>query len=186
MGWAVKLAPHIHMDEYKHSRLKNTLNAAGLGMTPEEYTAFAIVKAAAVMLGVLPCLFLFPLLALVVILLAVMVYFKEIRRADEKLSGKRDEIESELPRFVATITQELANSRDVLSMVEHYKQNAGATFAAELDILTAICALVPTRRTDTPLRPASIRRYSPMWLEDSLVCCEETMASTTSKCSPMT
>lgn len=67
----------------------------------------------------------------------VMVYFKEIRRADEKLSGKRDEIESELPRFVATITQELANSRDVLSMVEHYKQNAGATFAAELDILTA-------------------------------------------------
>ena len=88
MGWAVKLAPHIHMDEYKHSRLKNTLNAAGLGMTPEEYTAFAIVKAAAVMLGVIPCLFLFPLLALVVILLAVMVYFKEIRRADEKLSGQ--------------------------------------------------------------------------------------------------
>ena len=36
MGWAVKLAPHIHMDEYKHSRLKNTLNAAGLGMTPEQ------------------------------------------------------------------------------------------------------------------------------------------------------
>lgn len=28
--------------------------------------------------------------------------------------------------------------------------------------------------------------YSPMWLEDSLVCCEETMASTTSKCSSMT
>ena len=26
MGWAVKLAPHIHMDEYKRSRLKNTLN----------------------------------------------------------------------------------------------------------------------------------------------------------------
>ena len=91
MGWAVKLAPHIHMDEYKHSRLKNTLNAAGLGMTPEEYTAFAIVKAAAVMLGVIPCLFLFPLLALVVILLAVMVYFKEIRRADENClaSGMR-------------------------------------------------------------------------------------------------
>ena len=137
MGWAVKLAPHIHMDEYKHSRLKNTLNAAGLGMTPEEYTAFAIVKAAAVMLGVFPCLFLFPLLALVVILLAVMVYFKEIRRAEEKLSGKRDEIESELPRFVVAITQELANSRDVLSMVEHYKQNAGTAFAAELDILSA-------------------------------------------------
>ena len=44
MGWAIKLAPHIHMDEYKRGRLKNTLAAAGLNMTPEEYTAFAILK----------------------------------------------------------------------------------------------------------------------------------------------
>ena len=115
MGWAVRLAPHIHMDEYKRGRLKNTLAAAGL----------------------IPCLLIFPLLALVVVLLAVAVYFKEIRRAEEKLSVKRDEIESELPRFVATITQELATSRDVLSMVEHYKQHAGETFSAELDVLTA-------------------------------------------------
>ena len=120
MGWAVRLAPHIHMDEYKRGRLRNTLAAAGLNMTPEEYTAFAMVKTGAVLLAVIPCLLIFPLLALVVVLLAVAVYFKEIRRAEEKLSVKRDEIESELPRFVATITQELATSRDVLSMVEHY------------------------------------------------------------------
>ena len=43
MGWAVRLAPHIHMDEYKRGRLRNTLAAAGLNMTPEEYTAFAMV-----------------------------------------------------------------------------------------------------------------------------------------------
>ena len=113
MGWAVKLAPHIHMDEYKRGRLKNTLAAAGLGTTPEEYAAFAIVKTSAVLLAVIPCLLIFPLLALVVVLLAVAVYFKEIRRAEEKLSVKRDE------------------------MIEHYKQNSGPVFAAELDILTA-------------------------------------------------
>ena len=44
MGWAVRLAPHIHMDEYKRGRLRNTLAAAGLNMTPEEYTAFAMVQ----------------------------------------------------------------------------------------------------------------------------------------------
>ena len=137
MGWAVKLAPHIRMDEYKKSRLKNVLNAAGIAMSPEEYTAFAMVKTGAVLLAVIPCLLIFPLLALIVILLAVAVYFKEIRRADEKLAVKRDEIEAELPRFVATITQELAVSRDVFSMLEHYKQNAGPVFAAELDVLTA-------------------------------------------------
>ena len=118
MGWAIKLA------------------AAGLNMTPEEYTAFAMIKTGAVLLTVIPCLLIFPMLALIVVLLAVAVYFKEIRRAEEKLSAKRDEIEAELPRFVATITQELAASRDVLSMIEHNK-NSGPVFSAELDVLTA-------------------------------------------------
>lgn len=137
MGWAVRLAPHIHMDEYKRSRLRNVLTAAGLNLTPEEYSAFAIVKAGAILLAIIPCMLISPLLAVVVVFLAIAVYFKEIRRADEKLSAKRDQIEAELPRFVATITQELAVSRDVLSMLEHYKQNAGEIFASELDILTA-------------------------------------------------
>ena len=117
MGWAVKLAPHIHMDEYKRSRLKNTLNAAGMGMTPEVYSSFAILKAAVILLGVIPCLLVLPLLAPVILFLGIAVYFKEIRRADERLSEKRGEVEAELPRFVATITQELAASQDVLSMV---------------------------------------------------------------------
>ena len=38
---------------------------------------------------------------------------------------------------MATITQELKASRDVLSMLENFKRNAGEDFAAELDILTA-------------------------------------------------
>ena len=137
MGWAVKLSKHIHMDEYKRLRLQNILSAAGMGMTPEVYSAFAIVKAGAVLLGVIPCLLVMPLLAPVIVFLAVAVYFKENQRADEKLKGKRDEIEQELPRFVATVTQELAASRDVLGMIENYKHNAGTTFAGELDVLTA-------------------------------------------------
>lgn len=137
MGWAVKLAPHIHMDEYKRSRLKNTLNAAGMGMTPEVYSSFAILKASVILLGIIPCLLVLPMLAPVILFLGIAVYFKEIRRADEKLGEKRGEVEAELPRFVATITQELAASRDVLSMIEHYKQNSGPVFSAELDVLTA-------------------------------------------------
>jgi tight adherence protein C len=134
---AVRLSRHIHMDEYKRSRMKNTLSAAGLGMTPELFTASAIVKAAAIALGIIPCLIVLPLLSAIVLLLAVLVYFKEIRKADEALSAKRNKIEQELPRFVATVTQELKASRDVLSILESFKKNAGADFAAELDILTA-------------------------------------------------
>ena len=136
-GWAVKLAPYVPMDEYKKNRMKNTLRAAGIHKTPEEYMAFAIVKAGLVALGIVPCLLVLPLLAPVLLFLAVLIYFKEAKRADEKLSAKRAKIESELPRFVATITQELKASRDVLGMLENYKKNAGEEFAVELDILTA-------------------------------------------------
>ncbi len=136
-GWAVKLAKYLPMDEYKKIRMQNTLNAAGMKETPEEFMANAILKSSFIALMVVPCFVIFPLLAPVLLFLSVIVYFKEIRKADEKLSAKRDEIEVELPRFVATITQELKASRDVLSMLESYKKNAGKDFARELDIVTA-------------------------------------------------
>ena len=97
MGWAIKLAPHIHMDEYKRGRLKNTLAAAGLNMTPEEYTAFAMVKTGAVLLTVIPCLLIFPMLALIVVLLAVAVYFKEIRRRRKTLCQEGRELRRNCP-----------------------------------------------------------------------------------------
>lgn len=87
------------------------------------------------MLGILPALLVFPLLSVMVVFLSVMVYFKEINRADELLAKKRGVIETELLRFVSTIEQELKNSRDVLSIVENYKKNAGEQFSGELDVL---------------------------------------------------
>ena len=42
-----------------------------------------------------------------------------------------------LPRFVATVEQELGASRDVLTILENYKRHAGPDFARELDVLTA-------------------------------------------------
>jgi hypothetical protein len=137
MGWAVILARFIRLDEYKEVRLRNNLNAAGLNLTPEVYTAFALVKAAAILLGAIPCFFVMPLLSPILALLAVATYFKEIRKVDGLLCAKRDEIERDLPRFVATVGQELQASRDVLGILENYKKHAGAAFAGELDIATA-------------------------------------------------
>ncbi len=136
-GWAVRLAKYIPIDEYKKNRMKNTLHAAGMNQTPEEFIAFVLVKSSLVALGVIPCLMILPLLAPILLFLAVLVYFKEIKKADEKLSAKREKIEAELPRFVATITQELKASRDVLAILENFKKNAGEDFANELDVLTA-------------------------------------------------
>lgn len=137
MTGAVKLSKYIRMDEYKRGRMTNILKASGISMTPEVYTAYAITKSGAIALGALPCLFLLPLLAPVLLILAVLTYFQETKRAGEQLREKREQVEGELPRFVATIEQTLKASRDVLAMIETYKKNAGPAFAHELDVLTA-------------------------------------------------
>jgi len=137
MGWAMKLSRLIRMDEYKRYRMASTLMAAGLDMTPELFTAYALVKSGGVALGMIPCLVILPLVAPVLLILAILTYFKTIQEADEKLKAKREGMEQELPRFVSTITQELKVSRDVLGIIDNYRRNAGTMFAAELDILAA-------------------------------------------------
>ena len=137
MTVSVRLAKYIHMDEYKRSRVNNVLQASGMNLTPEVYQAYAFVKAGAILLGVIPCVFLLPLLSPVVVILAVLMYFKESQKADERLKAKRDEIEGELSRLVATIEQELKASRNVIGMLERFKGNAGPALTGELDVLLA-------------------------------------------------
>lgn len=158
MDGAVKIAKYIRMNDYKKNRMANVLRASGLGMTPEVYTAYAYLKAGSVFLLIIPALYVFPLAALFVILLGIMIYYKEIQKADEMLKEKREQIEEELYRFVSTITQELKNSRDVLSMLEHYKENAGAAFRKELDI---VCADMRSSSYEAALTRFEARLNSP-------------------------
>ena len=93
MDGAVKIAKYIRMNDYKKNRMANVLRASGLGMTPEVYTAYAYLKAGSVFLLIIPALYVFPLAVLFVILLGIMIYYKEIQKADEMLKEKREQIE---------------------------------------------------------------------------------------------
>lgn len=137
LGWSLKLAPLIRLDAYKRRRLETKLTASGLDMTPEVYTAYTVLKPCLILLGIIPCLLILPILTPLVVVLALLTYFKESRRADELCKARMELVEGELPRFVATIHQELAASRDVLRILENYKKHAGPDFARELDVLTA-------------------------------------------------
>lgn len=137
MDGAARLSGYIRINDYKRSRMNNVLRASGLGITPEVYMAHAYLKAGSIFILVIPALYIFPLAAILLVLLGVMVYYRETRKAEEMLREKREQVEGELYRFASTITQELKNSRDVLSMLEHYKENAGPMFRRELDIVCA-------------------------------------------------
>lgn len=133
----VKLSKFIRLDDHKRRRLAHTLAAAEIHMTPELYTANSLVKPAIILICIVPCAMFLPILSPILLILAVLVYFKESRKAEEIVRKKTDKIEGELPRFAATIEQELTATRDILRILESYKCHAGEDFARELSVLTA-------------------------------------------------
>ena len=134
---AVKLSRFVKYSDYKKRKMTATLKSADINLSPEVYTAKAIVKAGLILALVIPCFAFLPILAPVVIFLAVAMFFKDYKAADEIVKKKRDAIENELPRFVNTLTQELKASRDILSIFETYQKHAGDAFRTELEITIA-------------------------------------------------
>lgn len=132
-----KLSKHIRLDNYKKRKLISTLKSAGIKLTPETYIARAWVKTGMIATLLIPIMPILPILAPVIILLAIAVLFKELRLADEILRQKREEIEYELPRFVSTVSQSLKASRDVTAILKSYQKSAGESFKQELEITIA-------------------------------------------------
>ena len=132
-----KLANHIRLEEYKKRKLTSTLRSVGIKLTPETFIARAWVKTGLIATLLIPVMPIIPVLAPVIILLAITVFFRELRLADEILRLKREEIEYELPRFVSTISQALKASRDVTAILISYQKSAGDSFGQELEITIA-------------------------------------------------
>jgi len=134
---SVKFSKFIKLNDYKKRKLIAILKSAEINLTPETYIAKAYVKAGLILLSIVPALFILPIITPIILFLTVAVYFKEIKSADEAVKKQREEIEYELPRFASTLMQELKASRDVLSILETYKQNAGKSMKRELEITVA-------------------------------------------------
>lgn len=110
---STKLSKMVKLNDYKKRKLAAALKSAEINLTPETYIARAYVKAGLVLFSIIPALFILPIITPVIIFLSVAIYFKEIKSAEDKVKKQREEIEYELPRFAATLTQELKASRDI-------------------------------------------------------------------------
>ena len=108
-----------------------------INMTPEMYTANAIVKAGFIALFAIPVVFLSKLLAVFIFVIAVVMYFAEIKKVGKAIRERRKKIEYELPRLVANIEKTLVHSRDVLAILDNYKDTAGPELKRELEITVA-------------------------------------------------
>lgn len=127
------LAPHLRLDKLRRNKLQNALNIAGLEMTPEVYTARAWITAGGVALLTVPLAPIMPLLVLILIGLAVALWFSTYYSAFDYVKKRRKLIEVEIPRFALTIGQNLENDRDVLKILTSYRRVSGRDFGTELD-----------------------------------------------------
>ena len=131
------IAGKIRMNEYKRLQLKTDIESADIKQTPEEYVANAIVKALFIGVFALPFLFFAPIMSAVIVVIAIYIYFGEYKKAGSVIKEKRKRIENELPRLVANIYNKLLHSRDVLGILEAYKNSAGDDLRKELEITVA-------------------------------------------------
>lgn len=136
-GLAVWIAGKLRMNEYRKAQLASDLRSAGIPLTPEMHIANALVQSLLVGVLAIPVFFLMPVMSAVLVGAAVYLYFYNARGVAEKIREKRRAIEFELPRFVAHIDKTLKHNRDVLAIIDSYKENAGDAMASELEITAA-------------------------------------------------
>lgn len=131
------LSKHIRINEFKKAQLEADLKTAQINVTPEKYKADAIVKALIIGLFAIPVVFIMSVLSPFILVLAIVLYNLEMKKVLKIISGKREKIEYELPRLVFTIEKTLKHNRDVLYMLESYKDSAGPEMKNELEITVA-------------------------------------------------
>ena len=82
---AAKAAPLVRLDAYKRRKLEAQLKSAEIQMSPETYVAAAWVKGGLIGLLVIPTLLIFPILAPVILFLAL--FFSKNRNGRMRLSS---------------------------------------------------------------------------------------------------
>lgn len=130
---ATYLERFVRLDKLKRSKLQAILSIAGVEVSPEVYTLKAYVTAGLVALCAIPVFFIQPLFALIVVGLAVTLWFSTYYAAFDFVKKRKKIIEAEIPRFAITIAQNLENDRDVLKILTSYRRVAGKEFGQELD-----------------------------------------------------
>ena len=131
------ISKYIRLNEYKKAQFEADLQTAGMEMTSERYVADALTKALIVAVFAIPAFFVFKIAPAIILLIAVLVYFKEYTALGSKIKARSRRIEYELPRFVSAIEKTMQHSRDVIYILESYKDTAGDELRSELEITVA-------------------------------------------------
>ena len=85
----------------------------------------------------LPLFFVSKLLALIALGASVLMYVNESRKVSNRIKERRRKIEADLPMLSSTIEKSLERSRDIITILDNFKENAGPELRRELEITVA-------------------------------------------------
>jgi hypothetical protein len=126
---AKKLAPILRLNPFGRDELDEKLRSLDMHTTPEQYTAVAIIKAAFMLLFVIPALKIFPILALGVLVAAYIVYYSEKNEVDKLLGERRALVDREVPRFTRVLASNFEhNNKDIISFLEKYEATTTSSY----------------------------------------------------------
>ena len=131
------LSSKLRLNEYKRMQLDADLRTADMVMSPEMYVADNIVKSLLIGVFAIPIFFFNKIIAGLVVFCAIILYINNSKRVANRIRDKRKRIEYELPRLVATIEKTLVHNRDVLGILDAYKDGASPELKRELEITVA-------------------------------------------------
>ncbi|MGN1108918.1 MAG: hypothetical protein ACI4RK_06000 [Oscillospiraceae bacterium] len=151
------LSKKIHLNAERRSTLEKKLYSADIQYSPEFFIAKSIAEGVLVALFSVPVYFLAPLMGFIFkamginetalaflnvilpitsmfcIIMGIMVYVKRIQELDQIIKKKGEKIDGDLVLFASTIKQQLAYSRDVMSILQSYRKICSPEFTHELD-----------------------------------------------------
>ena len=131
------LRKFIKIGNIKRNRLVAQFENLGMKITPEEYYSEMIAKIV-IFSVIIPVGFIFHiavgvLFAIIVALFALLEYNK----LDQIITKKKEDIETELPKFVSVIEQTFKNDHDVIKLISTYVENGDSPLVNELNIALA-------------------------------------------------
>lgn len=131
---AKKIAPVVKLNSFTRVKLARALESIQSPLSPEEYTANIIVSTGAMIaLGLLAGIISI-YISIAIFIYVYLTYSKHSKRVFYLYYNKRNEIEAELPRFVAFVDQKLdMKDTNVLAILEEYKLTDNLAFVTELE-----------------------------------------------------
>ena len=129
----------IKLNDFTKEKVEDALKTIGDSTSAEMYYTMSFVRLGikAVIAGMI--ILLKPVFGTFVVLIGMgffvygaMEMFSAMQLPDKLIRQRRKNIEAELPRFVAIITQELKNNHNVVDIIEYYERYADPALQDEL------------------------------------------------------